>query len=143
MRIVIDTNVLVSAILKDKIPEKLILFIVTQSDIEWILSEEIRNEYYNVLSRPKFNLPPSLIKQWIQIINKATIKIKPSIKISLSRDQKDTPFLECCVSANADFFITGDRDFSGAQKLINTKIVSVSQFYRIIFNSKWNLQKIK
>ncbi|MBV8882783.1 MAG: putative toxin-antitoxin system toxin component, PIN family [Chroococcidiopsidaceae cyanobacterium CP_BM_RX_35] len=50
---VVDTNVLVSAVLKDKAPEAVILFIVERDDFEWIISTEILTEYKDVLSRPK------------------------------------------------------------------------------------------
>lgn len=49
MKIVIDTNVLVSAILRDRTPETVILFIVEQPDIVWVVSEEILAEYKHVL----------------------------------------------------------------------------------------------
>ncbi len=62
MKVVIDTNVLVSAIIKDKTPEKVILFIVEHPDIEWVVTRKIIKEYKNVLSRPKFNLPVQYFK---------------------------------------------------------------------------------
>ena len=45
MRIVIDTNILVSAILKDRDPEAVILFVAECDDMEWIVSSEILTEY--------------------------------------------------------------------------------------------------
>lgn len=45
MKIVIDTNVLVSAILKDRDPEDIILYIAAQPDFEWTVSSEILTEY--------------------------------------------------------------------------------------------------
>jgi predicted nucleic acid-binding protein len=40
--------------------------------------------------------------------------------------------LACTIYANADYFITGDRDFSGAQKLLSTTIISVTQFVKYV-----------
>ena len=57
MKVLIDTNELVSAALKDKDPEMVILFVAEQPDFEWIVSAEILAEYKAVLSRPKFSLP--------------------------------------------------------------------------------------
>ena len=45
MKVVIDTNVLVSAALRDRDPEAVILFIVARADFEWIVSPEILVEY--------------------------------------------------------------------------------------------------
>ena len=44
----------------------------------------------------------------------------------------DNKFLACALATNAEFFITGDRDFSQAQKLISTTILSVSLFKKLI-----------
>lgn len=57
MRVVIDTNVLVSAVFKDKSPETIIRFVVAHPDFEWVASEAILNEYKTVLARSKFGLP--------------------------------------------------------------------------------------
>lgn len=45
MKVIIDTNVLVSAILRDRSPETVVLFIVEQPDIDWIVSDDIITEY--------------------------------------------------------------------------------------------------
>lgn len=57
MKALIDANVLVSAALRDKDPEAVILFIAAQLDWQWIVSADILAEYREVLSRPKFALP--------------------------------------------------------------------------------------
>ena len=56
MKIIVDTNVLVSAILRDRDPELVIQFIVKHPDFEWVASPEILAEYQAVLARPKFRL---------------------------------------------------------------------------------------
>ena len=56
MRVVIDTNVLVSAALKDRDPELVVLFVAENPDFEWIVSRGIIDEYIEVLSRKKFGL---------------------------------------------------------------------------------------
>jgi putative PIN family toxin of toxin-antitoxin system len=132
MKIIIDTNVLVSAVLKDKDPERVILFVATQPDFEWIVSPEILTEYKDVLSRNKFALPQEVLQRWFDLFDVLTTVIEVDITIEFTRDQKDAKFLTCALTANADFFITGDRDFSEAQKLVNTKIVSVALFKRLV-----------
>ena len=57
MKVLLDTNVLVSAILKDGEPERIVRFIVSRGDIEWIVSTDIMKEYKTVLARKKFGLP--------------------------------------------------------------------------------------
>jgi putative PIN family toxin of toxin-antitoxin system len=57
MRVVIDTNVVVSAILKDRDPEAIIMFAALRGDVEWVVSPEIMAEYREVLNRPKSAFP--------------------------------------------------------------------------------------
>jgi putative PIN family toxin of toxin-antitoxin system len=54
MKVVIDTNVLISAVLRDRDPEIVIQFIVDHIEFDWIVSQEILLEYKEVLSRRKF-----------------------------------------------------------------------------------------
>lgn len=128
MRVVVDTNVLISAILKDKDPEAVLLFIIERPDIEWIASHFILSEYKEVIRRKKFGLSKELVDKWATMIDLLTTVINIDVTIDFPRDRKDAKFLECAIAGNAQFFITGDRDFIHAQKLMNTTIISVSKF---------------
>lgn len=57
------------------------------------------------------------------------------VVIDFPRDRQDAKFLACALSAQADFFVTGDRDFSQAQKLVNTTIISASLFKKLVCNT--------
>ena len=132
MKVVVDTNVVVSAILRDRLPEKVLLFIIARPDFQWVASLEILTEYRDVLRRPKFALPDAILSQWDEHFRR-TIAVWPvRVSISFPRDTKDAKFLNCALVAKADFFITGDRDFSEARKLVRTNIVSVSQFDELV-----------
>ncbi len=136
MKILIDTNVLVSAALKDKDPEAVILFVVEQPDIEWIVSADILAEYMAVLNRPKFGLPEHVRHQWVAMLSAVTTLVEVTTTFEFPRDQKDAKFLACALAADAKFFITGDRDFAQAQKLINTTILSVSLFKKLVMTEQ-------
>lgn len=135
MRVVVDTNVVVSAILRDRLPEKVLLFIIARPDFEWVASPEILKEYREVLRRPKFGLPASVLSQWDQRFLSAIMEWPVTVAVSFPRDITDAKFLECALSADADFLITGDRDFTEARKLGRTKIISVSQFHELVCRS--------
>jgi uncharacterized protein len=132
MKVVIDTNVLVSAVLKDRDPEKVILYITSQPDLEWIVSPLILKEYKDVLARDVFGLPADVLREWFSLLDAMTVMIDADLTLEFPRDRKDVPFLVCALAADADYLITGDRDFSEAQKLLKTTILSVSQFVAII-----------
>ncbi len=132
MRVVVDTNVVVSAILRDRLPEQVLLFIISQPDFEWVASPEILTEYREVLRRPKFALPESLLAQWDERFHSAIALWPVESSVPFPRDAKDAKFIACALAANADFLITGDQDFSEARKLGNTKILSIRQFDELV-----------
>jgi putative PIN family toxin of toxin-antitoxin system len=132
MKVVIDTNVLVSAVLKGRVPRAVIEFIFDNPDWEWIVSLEIVAEYKEVLSRPKFKLTDEVRTSWFEIIDTFATLIDVNVSIDFPRDRKDAKFLACAVAAEADFLITGDSDFNQAQTLLNTTIISVSLFNKLV-----------
>jgi uncharacterized protein len=69
MRILIDTNVLVSAVIRGREPKAVIEFIVGNPEFAWIVSTEIITEYKEVLSRKKFKLTDELKAEWFEIID--------------------------------------------------------------------------
>jgi len=89
LKLVIDTNVLVSGILKDKNPERVILFAAGNPEVEWLVSPEILAEYKEVLSRDKFKLPTEITNRWFEILDRSTSLIEPNRSIDFPRDQKD------------------------------------------------------
>ncbi|MEA5617898.1 putative toxin-antitoxin system toxin component, PIN family [Cronbergia sp. UHCC 0137] len=132
MKVIIDTNVLVSAVLKGREPRDVIQFVVDSPNCDWIVSQEIVAEYQDVLSRKKFKLTDEVRKEWLDVIDLVTTLVDVQVTIDFARDRKDEKFLACAVSAGADFLITGDADFNEAQNLVNTTIVSVSIFKRLV-----------
>jgi putative PIN family toxin of toxin-antitoxin system len=133
--VVIDTNVVISAAFRDRTPEEIILFIIDNDEFEWIVSTEILKEYNEVLARKKFDLPAEVLEEWRETFQQFTTPIEPDVEIEFPRDQKDAKFLECSLASNANYLITGDRDFEEAQKMDGTTIISASRFKRLIMKS--------
>jgi putative PIN family toxin of toxin-antitoxin system len=119
MKVVIDTNIEVSAVLKDRDPEAVIRFIIGHSQYEWIASSDILAEYTEVLRRPKFRLPDTLLQEWSDLFATVVTLVDVAVVVDFPRDQKDAKFLACAIVADAEYLITGDRDFTDAYKLLN------------------------
>jgi putative PIN family toxin of toxin-antitoxin system len=130
---VIDTNVLVSAALRNRTPEAVILFVA--GSLDWVVSADILLEYRSVLRRPRFALPKSILERWDTILDTFTTVIDISLTPDFPRDQGDAKFIACALASQADFLVTGDRDYEEARKLINTTILSVSAFKRLIIDT--------
>jgi uncharacterized protein len=96
---------------------------------------EILAEYKAVLARDKFGLPTDIQQRWFTLLETATAIIEAGdLVVNFPRDQKDAKFLACALAANAEFFVTGDRDFAEARKLINTTILSAALFKRLVID---------
>jgi len=136
MKIVVDTNVFISAVWRDRNPETVILWIINQPNCEWLVSPEIMQEYKEVLYRPKFSFPPEILNKWETLLDTDTQLVDTNEQINFPRDQKDAKFLACAITHQADYLITGDNDFKDARKLGHTTILSVSLFKRLMIEAK-------
>ena len=134
MRIVVDTNVLVSAILRGRTPREVIQFIIDTPDYDWMVSTEILKEYKEVLSRPKFKLTQEIIEEWWFVLDTVTRLVEVNDVVDFPRDRKDAKFLACALATDADFLLTGDRDFTEVENLGKTRIISVSLFKRLLID---------
>ena len=136
MKVIVDTNILVSAVLRGRTPKEVIQFIIDTPDCDWLVSKEILEEYKQVLSRPKFKLTPEIINQWWFVLDTVTRVVEVTNVVDFPRDRKDAKFLACALATNADFLLTGDKDFEEAKNLGKTRIISVSLFKRLLIEKK-------
>jgi putative PIN family toxin of toxin-antitoxin system len=132
IKIIVDTNILISASLTGRHPEAVILSLVSNPDFMWVVSEGILAEYKAVLMRKKLKLSTEQQQRWLKIIDAFTTTIDVNISVDFPRDPKDAKFLECAIASNADYLVTGDRDFDDISDLQNTQVVSASRFLEIV-----------
>jgi putative PIN family toxin of toxin-antitoxin system len=129
MNVLIDTNVLLSAALRDKLPERAVLYVAERDDFRWLVTPEILAEYVEVLRRPKFRLDSETLDRWADLLAMRTVNIgSPPQVPEFPRDPKDAPFLAAALAASADLLISGDNDLLTATTLPATRIVTVAQF---------------
>ena len=131
MNVLIDTNVLLSAALRDRLPERVVLGIAQRDDWQWIVTPTILAEYVEVLARPKFALPPETLQHWSELLELRTIDFgDPPTAVDFPRDPKDAPFLAAAIAFDADWIVTGDQDLLQLQTVGSTRIVTASEFAR-------------
>ena len=133
LRVVLDTNVIVSAMLftgkasylVDKWKSGSIILLATK---------EIIREYLRVLAYPKFGLNQieieTLLNQEI-LPYIETIKTK-GVSPALSRDPDDDKFLACAAAGKADFIVSGDDDLLTLQRIGKCPIIAVDEFMKIV-----------
>jgi putative PIN family toxin of toxin-antitoxin system len=129
MKVLIDTNVLVSAALRDRLPERVVLYVAMRDECTWVVTSEILAEYVNVLRRPKFGLAKETLGRWADLLDMRTVYVSsPAVKADFIRDPKDAPFLAAALATQADFLISGDRHLLEAKGIVATRIVTVAEF---------------
>jgi putative PIN family toxin of toxin-antitoxin system len=129
VRVVLDTNALVSALLFSGVASKLVS-LWQNGSIAPLLSREILDEYLRVLSYPKFALSEEEIKELIQeeILPFAEV-VKPKKRLRVvRRDPSDNKFLECAVAGKATVIISGDKDLLSLSRYRQIRIQSPAQF---------------
>ena len=107
MRIVLDTNVLVSAMLKQGSPPDQVLSLVIAGRVELVVDSRILAEYRAVLARPVFRLPADAVDRVLRVVE-ASEWVVPDPLPLLTTDADDQPFLEVAVAAGVDAIVTGN-----------------------------------
>lgn len=134
MRVVIDTNVLVSAALRNRDPEECVVFAATEPGVAWVVTASILAEYRAVLARPRLGLPPDVLARWTNVFAGATAIIpEPAPPADLvPRDASDSKFIAAASNGQADVLVTGDRDFASARLPSGLLVVSPGVFRRVV-----------
>jgi len=130
--VVLDTNVLVSALISTGLPNKVVFDCVIGRNIPICLSQAILDEYENVLMRPKFakfsNFRTNAKRLLPKLVRVAEF-YEPVIKLDFIKDESDNRFLELAVSAKANFIITGNTNDFTFPEYEGIQIVSPKFFY--------------
>ncbi len=108
MNVVIDTNVIISGLIKpDSIPAQIWNLVVNEKII-LLYDIRILNEYENVISRKKFKFPKEIIDPVIDFIKHEGIYIAANPINDSFLDESDKKFLEVTISGEAEYLITGN-----------------------------------
>jgi len=129
MIVVLDTNVLVSGVLKPYSPAASILRMLVEGVIQPAYDLRILAEYREVLSRPKFSFDREVVKPLLDQIEEEGVLISASPLKSPLPDPADEPFLEVAVAAAA--LVTGNRRHFPRRSYGAVKILSPSEFLEI------------
>ena len=109
LRLVLNTNILVSAALKPDSLQRTALTLATTKPGRLYVSQPILDEYSEVLARPELGIRKDLRLQLIQLIRDRSHLVVPSRTLSVTSDADDNIFLECADTARADYLITGNQ----------------------------------
>lgn len=108
VRIVLDTNVLISAALKPDGLEATVVNSVLSGRIEAWVTDEVWAEYEEVLARPKFAGVRGLSRRILDDLGSCVQRTTAAGVATGAADEDDNRFLECAQAAGADYLITGN-----------------------------------
>jgi len=128
MRIVVDTNVLISAALKERTPPEAAVHLAAESH-HLLKSTITERELFVTLDRPR--LAPLILprfRDWLRELMAATELVEITERITACRDPKDDKFLELAVAGRADLIVTGDADLLVLNPFRDISIVTPAAF---------------
>ena len=132
MKIVIDTNVVVSALFFGGKPQRLLHGAIAGA-LEVFVSKEIIEEYSELIERisdkysgRKENFS---LNEFISICR----LVSPTRKIDVCRDRDDNKFLECAAEAKCLYVVSGDNDLLALERFEDIEIITVTEFFDRFF----------
>ncbi|GFH92156.1 hypothetical protein IMSAGC002_03422 [Lachnospiraceae bacterium] len=133
MKIVIDTNVLISGVFFGGFPRKILSAVVSQK-ITACATAEIINEYEEIvqemINRKQGHINRAILSPLIQAME----IIEPVTHIGICRDPDDNKFLECAKDSHALYIVSGDKDLLVIEQFGNIQIVNAKDFCEKYFS---------
>lgn len=137
IRVVLNTNVFVSAVLKATGNPARILELVKEEEIRLLVSPDIPAEVRATLLYPKLKKLHRRSARWVkgfllELSAKADITPGELTVDAIKADPSDNIYLVCAVEGKADFVVSGDHHLKQLKTFQSTRIVYPASFLRII-----------
>jgi putative PIN family toxin of toxin-antitoxin system len=131
IRLVLDTNVVVSALLNPKgVPGQVFLMVLLEPDMQLCVSGDVFAEYEEVLRRPRLQRSDHEIESTLRAVREQGFWVRPTERIHGCADPDDDIFLECAEAAGAHYLVTGNtRDFPSSWGA--TRVVTAREFLEL------------
>ena len=137
IRIVLDTNLFVSALLKPGSNADLIFHAVRDERVLLLLSDDVCQEIARVLTYPKIRkrlkASDQEIEQFLQLFGMVAVITPGLLELPpLEADPDDTKYLVCAVEGRADFIVSGDHHLTDLLSYRGIRIVNPAVFMQIL-----------
>jgi putative PIN family toxin of toxin-antitoxin system len=131
LRLVVDTNIVVSAALKPDGLQRTVLLLSLTRPARLYVSDAILTEYREVLSRPEFQIRKGLRRHLLDLIGRRAHLVNSVRTFQVTNDPDDSMFIDCADAARADYLVSGNvRHFPRFWK--NTKVVTSREFLGLV-----------
>lgn len=131
IRVVLDTNVIISAIFWRGSPYR-VMKKALQRDFILVISPDILEEVSERLKH-KFNLPREEIEILMNILLSYSDIVEPTTKVDVVKaDENDNKIIECAIDGKADFIVTGDHHLLELKSYKSIKIITPAEFLELL-----------
>ena len=133
LRLVIDTNILISGLMSvNSLPQQVFDYATSQAVL--LMSDEVQSEIENVISRPKLQKYITLERRtkFLSELSQQVERVTINQQIRACRDPKDDKFLDLAVCGEANYLITGDADLLDLHPFQNISIIKAASFLTAI-----------
>lgn len=131
-KLILDTNIIVSALIKNSIPTKILYELVLTQKVKTCLSDQILAEYVEVMNREKFTKYTNFKTKSDIVLNKLreiSEFYKTDRKIEILSDTSDNKFLELAAVSSADYLVTGNTLDFLITEFEYTKILTPREYW--------------
>ena len=136
MRAVVDTNILVRAVIKPSGSVGPVLQRLRRRDYLLLISRATLDELVDVLSRPrlraKYGISDPVLRAVVRLMILRGELVSPQRRIAACRDPKDDKFLEVAVGGRADVMVSGDADLLSLDPFEGIPIVTPARFLTML-----------
>lgn len=132
IKLIIDTNLWISFLISNNYTQ--LDNILFSKKAKLIFSKELLEEFLDVVKRPKFRRYFSFedTEELLETIQEYSEFIEVKSVIEICRDKKDNFLLSLAKDSKADYLITGDQDLLILKTIEKTKIISITDFLKIV-----------
>ena len=127
MRIVVDTNVVISGTFFRGNPRR-VLEAIIKSEVDAYATLEIIDEYQSIVNRIIYRGEGSFDSSgFIRFIADLNL-IETSTEVSVCRDTDDNKFISCAIDADAHFIVSGDKDLLDLKQYEGIRMITAADF---------------
>ena len=127
MKVVFDTNILVSALVfPGGRAEAALLRIIEEHD-QLLLSKPILDELLGVLAR-KFSRDAEELARTAVLLSELALTVRPRQKLRVVKDDPDNRVLECALAGRAEAIVTGDKDLLELREFRGVRVISLREY---------------
>lgn len=127
MKVVFDTNILVSALVFPGGRGEAALRRIVEEQDQLVISKPILGELLGILGR-KFARDAEELAHAAVFLSELGIVVKPRQRLRVVKDDPDNRILECAIAGRADAIVTGDKALLGLREYQGVRILSLREY---------------